>query len=175
MARLKHHDFQNLMKEHLDPDEDLIAVAYGVKQPNIFLLILLICIAILPGMIAVLLMTKHYFVGLTNKRLIVLQAKGYSAVVKGKFEYSFEQVQGKVKSSTGMVFTHLKIDDPVNKLRVKFHRAATPENRDNAMKIVAGLEMGMESLNTPPAPPKAATNPTQPSSSSNEGPNIEKL
>jgi hypothetical protein len=178
MARLKHPDLQNLMKEHLEADEHLIAVAYGVKQPPMLLLILLIALAVLPGMIIVHFMTKHYFVAITNKRIFVLQTKGFRAIVKGQFQYSYDQVRGIVKTSTGAIFTHIKINDPNNKFVAKFHRGATKENRDQAMMIAAALENGMppQPINNVPPPPLAPTNEHAPEpSKSTGGPNIKEL
>ena len=61
---------------YLEPGEHLRNVAFGVRQPNILLMLPLFALAVLPGAIAVALLTKEYVVGLTDRRLIVLRFKG---------------------------------------------------------------------------------------------------
>ena len=75
MAKLTEETIKDTFQPHLQEGEELQQVAFGVKQPNIFLLIALIACAILPGLIAVFLLTKNYVIGLTNKRFIVLKIK----------------------------------------------------------------------------------------------------
>ena len=61
MARFKDEAFVvNGFAPHLQPGERILHCAYGVKQPNIFLIILF-----LGGLLAWLL-TKKYLVGLTD-------------------------------------------------------------------------------------------------------------
>src|SRR5687768_1774410 len=58
---------------YLEPGEQLRHWAYGVKQPNMLLIVGLTLLAILPGLIAVALLTKEYVVGLTDRRFLVLR------------------------------------------------------------------------------------------------------
>jgi hypothetical protein len=112
-----------------------------VKQPNIFLLIVLIALAVLPGIIAVFLLTKNYLIGLTDKRFLVLQIKSINnPQVKQVTEYSLAEVRGmKVKTSTGGLFTHIRIDDAAKPFVAKFHRAFSKNNRPHAVAIGEAL------------------------------------
>lgn len=44
-----------------------------------------------------------------------------------------------VKTSTGTLFTHVKIDDAAKPFVAKFHCAGMPDNREHAMAIGATL------------------------------------
>jgi hypothetical protein len=64
-------------------------MAFGVKQPNMLLIIMLFCCFILPGAIAVVLLTKNFFVATTDGRFLVLQVKGLTKLeTKGVTKYS---------------------------------------------------------------------------------------
>lgn len=124
---------------YLEPGEQIRNVAYGVKQPNIFLIVLLLLLAILPGVIAVALLTKEYLVALTDRRVIVLRVKGRKAMVQEMIEYRLGSLPP-AKTSTGAIFTHIQVMDPAKPFIAKFHRAGpVPANRDNAMAIAAAL------------------------------------
>ncbi len=137
MAKLNDERIQAAFQPYLNEGETLRYWAFGVKQPNIFLLIFLIALAVLPGVIAVFLLTKNYLIGLTDRRLLVLQIKGISnAEVKQLMEYSLDEVRGmKVKTSTGGLFTHIRIEDAARPFVAKFHRAFSKNNRPHAMAI----------------------------------------
>jgi hypothetical protein len=137
MAKLNDEMIVAAFKPYLKPDETLKYWAFGVKQPNIFLIILLFALAILPGIIAVFMLTKNYLVGLTETRLVVLQIKGAGNVeVKEVIEYRLEDL-GKleVKTSTGALFTHINIKDAEKPFVAKFHRAFSENNRPHAIAI----------------------------------------
>lgn len=127
---------------YLEPSEQLKYVAFGIKQPNFFLIIVLICIAVLPGVIAMSLLTKNYLVGLTDRRLIVLRFSGNARrkiTVKEITDYRLNSLP-QVVASTGSIFTHIKIFDPVKPFLAKFHRSPFGgKNRANAMAIEAVL------------------------------------
>lgn len=124
---------------YLEPGEQLRNVAFGVKQPNILLIIVLVLLAVLPGLIAVALLTREYLVALTDRRVIVLRVKGSKAKVQEMLEYRLGSLPP-AKTSTGAIFTHIRIDDPAKPFIAKFHRAGpVPANRDNAMAIAAAL------------------------------------
>jgi hypothetical protein len=126
-------------KPYLEPGEELIEVAYGVKQPNMVLIAALIALAVLPGVIAVFLLTKHYVVGLTNRRLMVLRIKASNnASVREIIEYPLSNLPP-VKSSTGSIFTRIKLIDPAKPFAAKFHRLGMQGNRESAMAIAAAL------------------------------------
>jgi hypothetical protein len=137
MAKLDDEKIVAAFEPYLAPDETLKYWAFGVKQPNIFLIILLFALAVLPGIIAVFMLTKNYLVGLTENRLLVLQIKGTgSADVKEVTEYRIEDL-GKleVKTSTGALFTHINIKDAEKPFIAKFHRAFSTNNRPHAVAI----------------------------------------
>lgn len=124
---------------YLQPGEQIRKVAYGVKQPHILLIVGLMLLAILPGLIAVMLLTKEYLVALTDRRVIVLRFKGSKVNVQEVLEYPLSNLPP-AKTSTGAIFTHIRIDDPAKPFVAKFHRAGpAPANRENAMAIAAAL------------------------------------
>jgi hypothetical protein len=118
---------------YLEPGEQLRHIAYGVKQPNIFV------IALTGGLISAIL-TKEYVIGLTDRRFIVLRFKGKNVQVQEVLDYRLNDgYRPPVKASTGPVFTHIKIEDPTKPFVAKFHRMGMPGNREGAMAIAASL------------------------------------
>ncbi len=101
------------------------------------LIIGLLALCILPGVIAVALLTKNYFIGLTDRRLIVLQVKGIKPKdVKAVTEYSLSDLSSdNASTSTGSIFTHIEIKDEEKPFKAKFHRAFSKSNRPNAIAI----------------------------------------
>lgn len=139
MARFKDTSvMQRALQAQLEPGETLLHWAYGVKQPNIMLIIFLYCLAILPGIIAVFAMTKEYVVGLTDRRLIVIRFKGNQIAVQDVQAWRLDAMPT-VDSSTGSLFTHIRVNDPAKPWVAKFHRLGTADNREQAMAIAAGL------------------------------------
>lgn len=123
---------------YLEPGEQLKHWAYGVKQPSMLLIIPLFFLAILPGAIAVALLTKEYVVGLTDRRFIVLRFKGKKVEVQEVLEYPLSNLPP-VQASTGGLFTHIKVLDPAKPFVAKFHRMGMPGNREHGMAIEAAL------------------------------------
>lgn len=139
MARFKDPNFvAAAFHPYLQPGEQLRAVAFGVKQPNIGAMIPLFILGILPGAIATAMLTKEYVVALTDRRVLVLRFKGSKIQVQEVSEYSLFN-HAPVQSSTGPVFTHIKINDPGRPFVAKFHRMGMPGNREQAMAIAAAL------------------------------------
>ncbi len=138
MARYKDDLVIETITPYLQEGESLLNYAYGVKQPPIALIFVLMLLAIVPGVIAVILMTKEYVVALTDRRFIVLRVKGAKATVNEMTEYSRSQMP-KVKAETGSIFTHLRIDDPQKPFIAKFHRMGMSENRRHSQEIAAAL------------------------------------
>jgi hypothetical protein len=135
MAVYKDEQMMSIFGPQLQPGEQLVHWAYGVKQPHILLIILFI--ATIGGIIAVTLMTKNYLVGMTNMgRFIVLQMSGKN--VKQSHFYQLGQTTG-VKTSTGALFTHIKIEGPTPFV-AKFHRMGMKQNREHSMAMAAALE-----------------------------------
>lgn len=136
MARYKDPIVTEVLGKQLHPGEQLQHWAYGVKQPPIGLIILLMLLAILPGAIAVALLTKEYVVGLTSHRVLILRVKGGKAKVLEIAEYDRRQLPP-AKTSTGGLFTHISLADPNKPFVAKFHRLGMPNNRDHAMAIAS--------------------------------------
>lgn len=141
MARFKDESkVTGAFQTHLHPGEQLQHFAYGVKQPPIMLIILLMLLAILPGAIAVALLTKEYLLGLTDKRLIALRFSSGKINVKEVLEYARAQLTPQqVKTSKGSIFTHIRIDDPAKPFVAKFHRMGMPNNKMHAEAIADAL------------------------------------
>lgn len=137
MAKKTEADFRAAIEPYLDDGEQLKHWAFGVKQPNIFLIMFLLFLAVLPGIIAVFLLTRNYVVGLTDRRFIVARFKGNLKVIEIS-EYPLGTVNN-VESKTGPIFTHIRIEDPQQPFVAKFHRAGMPNNRDQSMAIASAL------------------------------------
>lgn len=133
MARFKDEAFVlNAFAPHLQPGERILYYAYGVKMPNILLIVLL-----LGGLLAAL-FTKHYMVGLTDRgRFIVMRFSG-NLNVKEVQDYYVGTLQN-VKTKTGPIFTYIDIKDPQKPFSAKFHRLGMKTNRDYAMAIAQTL------------------------------------
>ena len=154
MARFKDPNFvAAAFQPYLQPGEQIRNVAFGVKQPNMVLIMGLFLLAILPGAIAVALLTKEYVVALTDRRVLVLHFKGSQIQVQEVLEYSLFN-HAPAETSTGSIFTHIKINDPAKPFVAKFHRAGMPGNREQAMAIAAALSQ-------PPYPPQQQPYPPQ--------------
>lgn len=138
MARYKDEVAVEAIRPHLDDGEQLLNYAYGVKQPHIGLIIGLCCLAVLPGLIAVALLTKEYVVALTDRRFIVLRVKGGKAAVQEVQEYDRAQMPP-VVAKTGGIFTHITIKDEARPFIAKFHRMGMKENRRHSQEIEAAL------------------------------------
>jgi len=135
MAVYKDEQMMPIFAPHLQPGEQLTNWAYGIKQPNILLILLFV--ATIGGILMVLILTRNYLVGLTSwNRFIVLLVSG--SKVKNAQIYQLGQMTG-VKTSTGPLFTHLKVAGPIPFV-AKFHRMGTKQNRDHSMAIAAALE-----------------------------------
>ena len=69
----------------------------------------------------------------------MLRFKGKNVQVQEVLDYRLNGQRPPVKSSTGPVFTHIKIEDPAKPFVAKFHRMGMPGNREGAMAIAAAL------------------------------------
>ena len=131
----KDEDMMPIFAPHLQPGEQLVNWAYGVKQPSIWVIIL--CIATIGGVLLVAFLTKNYLVGLTSwGRFLVFQMSGKT--VKSATVYQVGQMQD-VKTSTGPIFTHMKIAGPVP-WQAKFHRMGMKQNRQHSQAMAAAIE-----------------------------------
>lgn len=135
MAALTEDQIRNAFQPYLNEDEQLLHAAYGVKMPSLLTITLLV--ATVGGMLAVMFLTKNFLVGISNRRLIILQVKSPSngkVLRTWEFEMS-ELVSNRNKSWSGSLFTYLKIDQGEEQFDIKFHRMFSPANRDNAIAI----------------------------------------
>jgi hypothetical protein len=149
LAKFSEDNLRNAVQPHLQPGEQVQYVAYGVKQPNILLLVLLL------GGILGALLTRHYVIALTERRLIVVQVKGgffsINLGTKAVASYTFAELSAlPIKTSTGAIFTHIRID-ATPPFVAKFHRLASKTNRDHAVGITQALQ-GVKSGQMPAAP-----------------------
>ena len=139
MAKMTDQKAKELFAPYLN-GEELTHWAYGIKQPNLLLICGLIALGIIPGVIAVFLLSKNYMVGWTGSRFIVLQVNSKMTDVKQVTEYDAAQLKSmKSSTSTGSLFTHIKIKDDKKPFVAKFHRAFSKMNRPNAMAIGEAL------------------------------------
>lgn len=137
MAKLDDERIQAVFAPHLNPGEELKYWAFGVRQPSLLVIVPLIALAILPGVIAVAMLTRNYLIGLTGERLIVLQIKGIgNGEVKEITEYDLSELTAaNASAKTGGLFTHIAITDPDKPFKAKFHRAFSKNNRPHAVAI----------------------------------------
>ena len=136
MARLKREQIIQGVQPYLQPGEQIMNCAYGVKQPPLLLIIGLIALFILPGIIAIALLTKEYLLVSTGRRVLVLRFKGKLDVQEAT-ELQLDRAYP-VTSSVGPIFAHLRIEgDPP--FIAKSHRAGMPENREQAQAIAQAL------------------------------------
>ena len=99
MARFNEQQVRDAFEPYLEPGETVERVAYGIKQPPMILIIAMYLIAVLPGAIALMLLTKEYVVALTDRRVLVLRFSG-RLKVKELIEYSLAD-EHQTQSSTG--------------------------------------------------------------------------
>jgi hypothetical protein len=157
MARFKDPNFvAAAFYPYLQPGEQLRNIAFGVKQPNMLAMLPLFILAIVPGAIATALLTKEYVVALTDRRVIVLRFKSSQIQVQEVLEYALNY-HAPAETSTGSIFTHIRIHDPAKPFVAKFHRAGMPGNREQAMAIAAALnppQYSPQYSQQPPQPPQ---------------------
>ncbi|HEX2901741.1 MAG TPA: hypothetical protein VHS96_18665 [Bacteroidia bacterium] len=133
--------FHDTVRHLLQPGETLQYVALGQKRPAIGLIILLVFLGVLPGMVAVTMLTKNFLVALTDRRVIVARAKGI-VQVEGWFDYPLGNVGGEVtvktrKSSIKIAIAHLELP-----FEATFLRSGSPLNLESAQAIADALAKG---------------------------------
>jgi len=98
----------------------------------------LYALGIVPGAVAVAVLTKEYLVGLTDRRVVVLRVKGGKADVQEVTEYTVGE-RLPVTTTNGSLFAWVTVDDAARPFKAKFHRAGYPNNRENALAAAAAL------------------------------------
>ena len=130
MARYNDENVPAAIQPYLQAGEELRHWAYGVKQPHVLLIAL-------TGAILTAALTKSYIVALTDRRLLVLRFEG-SLKVTEVTEYALSS-RPQASGSRGMLFTHLRINDPAKPFVAKFHRMGMPNNRAHSTAILSAL------------------------------------
>lgn len=141
MAKFTDETAKTAFAPYLEPAETVQETAYGVKQPHIMLIILLTLLGVLPGVLFATFAAKHYLVGMTERRFIVLRIGMSSKLkVKDASVYPLNELSGaKVSTSENALFTNIKIIEPDRRFVAKFHRAYSKVNRPNAQAIAQRL------------------------------------
>lgn len=146
MSKMDEANMRAMISAHLTPGETVMNVAYGVKPPSIFIVVPLLALAILPGFIAIQMLTKHYVVARTSQRVIFLKVKGIGPqnVAASKDYETIEFTPADVadnpgKTKTGILFTNISFKKANESLKLKFHRAFSKANRAEAMAIGAAV------------------------------------
>ena len=139
MAKPTTEEMKAAFAPYVPAGEEITHVAYGVKQPHILLIVLLVLIAVLPGLIAVMFMTRHYLIGQSASGITVLQIKGMKRiVVKRAMHFSnAELAAAEVKTSSNALFTNIKIIGGGQHFVAKFHKMYSKDNRPHAEAIAA--------------------------------------
>ena len=105
MARLNDENVPAAIKANLQPGETLKHWAYGVKQPNMGLIFLLILLAVLPGIIAIALLTKQYIVGAHRPTAHRVAVQGKAQCDRGDGVPACAKAQGQ-RLNGGAVHAH---------------------------------------------------------------------
>ena len=122
-----------VLTARLQPGETLLHHAYGVKQPSRPGIVALYVFCLLvPAALILRRVTKHFLVGLTDRRLIVLPFLDLAQP-----EAPLEYLRGAVPMTAkqGWFWTHLNVVDAQRPFSAKFHRVALPHNREQVRAI----------------------------------------
>ena len=124
---------------YLQEGEELRHYAYGVKQPSIWLMIVLFACGIVPGVILVAVGTKEYYVALTDRRLLIMRVRNMKKVIEGSaVEYDLATIPP-TTTSAGSIFAHMRINDPKGPFIAKFHRMGMKNNREQVTAMGEAL------------------------------------
>jgi hypothetical protein len=142
MAKVDTQTTRNKLQGYLDPGEELLHVAYGIRPPGIFgiLLIALFTLGI-GAVIAMQTASKHYLVGVTRTRLLLLRVGGFDFAPIECTKIALNQLT-QVRANTGPIFVRLEFTNEARAWFIKFHRAVFSGNREGAIAIGQVLEAG---------------------------------
>jgi hypothetical protein len=143
MTKLDSRTMREILAPGVPAGESLQHVAYGVRQPNMLLMLPAFALAVVPGVLLTQKLTKHYVVGATRNYLVIAEVspKWRSLAVavdavKSVDAISLGALRGEPKKvSTGPVFTHIRFGAGKSLFKVKFHRAFSKTNRAEANAI----------------------------------------
>ncbi len=143
MAKLDSPQMNDLLAPSLPASETVLHAAYGVKQPNIWLMLPAFALAIVPGVILTQVLTKHYIVGVTQSTLLIAEVRPKWRsmtvavdAVKSSRTIALTELHGQpAKVKTGALFTHIGFGQGEGRFKAKFHRAFSKTNRPEANAI----------------------------------------
>jgi len=133
LAKLTNEMIAGAVQPFMEPGEQIIYCAYGIQQPSWGLIIPLIIFAVLPGLITQALLTKYFMAVLTNRRLLLVNCSS-SRKPREILEYR-PGAMPLIAVTQGPVFAAMRIADPRGAMKIKFHRAAVANNREQAVAI----------------------------------------
>ena len=84
---------------------------------------------------------KHYWLALTDKRVLVCGVEGLSQPLP-QIAYTLGQIGGKVIASIGLFNVHIEVQHPIAPFKAKFAHEEFPRNRTNAITIAEALQKG---------------------------------
>ena len=139
MGKPTNEEMKAAFVPYVPAGEEITHVAYGVKQPPFLLILLLVLFAVLPGLLVMMLMTRHYLIGQSASGITVLEIQGMTNLgVKQAIHFSNAELAGaEVKTSSNALFTNLKIIDGQRRFVAKFQKRYSKANRANAEAIAA--------------------------------------
>lgn len=139
MAKPKTEEMKAAFAPYLPAGEQVTHVAYGVKQPHILLIVLLVLAGVLPGLIAIMIMTRHYLIGQSASGITVLRIEGMNNLkVREAMHFSAADLAAAdVKTSSNALFTNISIADRGRRFVAKFHKMYSADNRPHAEAIAA--------------------------------------
>jgi len=151
MAQLDTKQMHEILSLALPTGERLQYCAYGVRQPNMLLMVPAFALAIVPGVILTHKLTRHYVVGMSRNYLIIaeISPKWRSMslavdAVKTCDAISLNALRGVEKRvKTGMIFTRIRFGTGRGRFEAKFHRAFSKSNAADAAamaEIIGGLQ-----------------------------------
>ena len=139
MGKPTTEEMKAAFRPYIPAGEEITHVAYGIKQPHILLILLLVLVAVLPGLLAIMFMTRHYLIGKSSAGITVLQISGMNNLkVKQAMRFSnAELAAAEVKTSSNGLFTNIKIIDGERQFVAKFHKMYSKDNRPHAEAIAS--------------------------------------
>ena len=138
-----------MLQAHLEPGETLQCHAYGVRPTPFFLVFVLLLLGIIPGVIALAVLAREYFIGLTAEKLIVIQVSGRAKdQVKDVLIYDRQELSGLVETTRNHMYTLIQIRHPEKPLALRCGRYDMEGNLEASREMAQSLE-GPEALPSP--------------------------
>jgi hypothetical protein len=143
MTKLDPAQMHGILSPSLPEGEAITHAAYGVRQPNMWLMLPAFALAIIPGVILTQILTKHYIIGTSATALVVAQVspkwRTLSVAVdavKSRRAIPLSDLHGQTAAvKMGAIFTKIAFGQGVDGFKAKFHRAFSKENRHEAKAI----------------------------------------